>query len=127
MIKGLSILLLVAAAGTASAFLPDDASAREPQIRAYRQRVRDTYQQRLEERQAESVRAYERTYENVFTPPWKQNRADSRSEGVVDGGAAAVESKPEKRNHRFLVPIMLLIFIGSAAGWVRFATQKNDR
>jgi hypothetical protein len=118
-----TVLLL---AGSAGAILPPDASAREPQIRAYRQQVRDKYEERMVERRAEAVRAYEKTRADIFTPPWMRNgaQAELQSAGAVAGEAQ--NAKAAKRNHRFLISVVLLILIAGGAGWVRYATRRID-
>ena len=123
-IISVTFLILV---GSARAILPPDAKAREPQLRAYYRKVRDNYETRLEKRQAESVRAYERTRTAVFTPPWMRGTVQSgngKTAGETEVSSGNVNQN--KRNHRLLVSIMLLICIGAAAGWVRFATKTSD-
>lgn len=118
-----SIVLL---AGAARAILPPDASAREPQIRAQRQKMRDQYQERLVERQAEAVRAYERTRADIFTPPWLRKGDSAAAPDGTGSVSSAVSEKAAERNHRFLVSIVLLILIGGGAVWVRRATKEID-
>jgi hypothetical protein len=120
----LSVLVLLAR--SAGAFLPPDASAREPQIRAYRQRVRRQYEQRQIERQAQAIRAYEKTQADVFTPPWMRGG----TQAAVSLETATVSPETKKaggRKNRFLVSFVLLILLGAGAGWVRYATREVDK
>lgn len=110
----------------AAAFLPPDASAREPQIRAYRQQVRDNYERRQKERRQQAVEAYRQTQAAVFTPPWMRGTVQT---GVIRASGSAQELAAEEsaqRKNRLLVSIMLLVLIGSAALWVRHATRRMD-
>jgi hypothetical protein len=119
------MLLVAGAAGSACAFLPPDASAREPQIRAYRQEVRAKYEERLVARQAEAVRAYQRTQVDIFTPPWMRTQTQM-SATPGEGAVPVVPPKTHERKHRFLVSFVLLIFIGAGVGWARYATRDVD-
>lgn len=128
MMRYLFILFsLVILAGTAGAILPPDASAREPQIRAQRVRLREQYEKRLVDRQAVAVRAYEQTRSDIFIPPWMRTGArtdvPASAVAVADGKTA----KAAKRNYRFLISAVLLILTGILAGWVRYATRDTDR
>lgn len=122
----ITLCFIVFLAGAARAILPPDASAREPQIRAQRQKIRDQYQERLVERQAEAVRAYERTRADIFTPPWLRGADTAGAPAGTGSVSSAVSEKAAKRNHRFLVSIVLLILIGGGAVWVRRATKEID-
>lgn len=121
----LFMLLWLSLAGTTPAFLPPDASAREPQIRAYRQKVREKYEERMVERRAEAVRAYQRTQADVFTPPWMRGEAQAVLTSGSEGNSTASD-KTGKRNHRFLISVVLLISLGAVAGWIRHATREID-
>lgn len=118
------ILIIAALAGSARAILPPDAKAREPQLRAYRQRLTDNYEKRQIERQEAAVRAHEQTLADIFIPPWMRNGAQAALE--TDSTGTAVYMHAPKRNHRFLVSIVLLILIGVAAGLVRYITRELD-
>lgn len=128
MMRRISICIVYVAvlAGSVNAMTSEGDSAREPQIRAYRQRVRDNYEKRLVERQNDAVRAYEDTRASIFTPPWMRGTAHT---GLLSGTEIAdvlAAEQAEKRNHRLLVSIMLLVLIGAAAGWARHATREID-
>lgn len=123
--RAVILFSLVVLAGSAQAMLSPDASAREPQIRAYRQKVREKFEQRQVERQAEAVRAYERTRADIFTPPWMRGKEQSALQPGA-GSSSSGQDKAVKRNHRFLVSAVLLILIGAVAGWVRYATREVD-
>lgn len=124
--KVILILAVAALAGTARAILPPDASAREPQIRAYRQQVRNNYEKRLVERQELAVRAYEQTRADIFTPPWVRAGMHAALLTGVDGSLLAEMERTEKRNNRLFASIVLLILIAGAAGWVRYATKEIE-
>lgn len=113
-------------AGAAQAILPPDASAREPQIRAYRQQVRAKYEERLVERQELAGRAYEQTRADIFTPPWARAGVQATLLSGVDTTLTEAAEKVHKRNNRLLVSIVLLILISSAVGWVRYATREQN-
>lgn len=117
------VLMLAASAG---AILPPDAKYREPQLRAYRQQVSDNYEKKQVARQVEAVRAHEKIRADILTPPWLRGGIQA---GLESGGAdsrAAQIAKASKRNHRFLVSVVLLISIGVAAGWVWYKTREID-
>ena len=120
------VVSLLMLSGSAWAFLPPDASAREPQIRAYRQKVREKYEERQIERQAQAIRAYEQTRADVFTPPWMRGQSQA-SVGELGGTLTSVSEQEKKRNHRFWVSIVLLIALGAVAGWIRYATRDTDQ
>ncbi len=122
----LMLLFCILVAGTASAFLPPDASAREPQIRAYRQQVREKYEERKAAQYEHAVQAYEQTRADVFTPPWLRGKAQEAERLGVDPAAAERAENAQKRKHRILTTIMFLILIGSGVGWVRYATKKQN-
>lgn len=120
------LITLLMLAGSTHAFLPPDASAREPQIRAYRQKVREKYEERQIERQAQAVRAYEQTQADIFTPPWM--RGQSQASVTQGNGSSGITSEQEKkRNYRFLISVVLLIALGAVAGWIRHATREIDQ
>lgn len=124
--RAVIFLSFVLLAGSARAFLPPDASAREPQIRAYRQRVRQQYEKRQIERQAQAIRAYEKTQADVFTPPWM--RGEARTSVSLETGTVSSETKKAGgRKNRFLVSFVLLILLGAGAGWARYATRDVDK
>lgn len=120
-------LLFVLLAGSAGAFLPPDASAREPQIRAYRQRVRQKYEQRQIERQAQAMRAYEKTQADVFTPPWMRDGAQTATSLGAGASSSSGTEKARGRKNRFLVSFVLLILLGAGTGWARYATREVDK
>lgn len=119
------LFTLILLAGSAQAILPPDAKAREPQLRVYRQQMNDNYEKRLVERQAAAVRAYDQTRADIFTPPWLRGQAQTALPSG-DSKEMSGQKKTVKRNHRFLVSIMLLILIVAAAGWARYATRNTD-
>lgn len=119
-------LFVTMLAGVARAVVPPDAVARAPQIRARSYYARQAYEQRLGERQALAVRAYEQTRADIFTPPWMRAGIQAAVLTGVDPATVAEVERVQKRNHRILASIMLLILIGAAAGWVRYATREVD-
>jgi hypothetical protein len=121
------LFALLALSGSAGAMLSSDSSAREPQIRAYRQQVRDTYEKRQIERQSQAVRAYEQTRADIFTPPWLRGGVQASLQSGTEGAPAAPAGNAPKRKHRFLASIVLLILIGAVTGWVRYTTREMDK
>lgn len=107
------------------AVLPPDAKAREPDIRAYRQQLNLRYEERQVERQAAAVRAYEQTRLDIMTPPWMRTGVHPAAPAAEDPSVAET-AEARKRNHRFLISIVLLILIGGGAVWVRRATREVD-
>lgn len=121
---GLLFAFLIA--GTAPAILPPDAAAREPEIRARRIRLQKEYDKRQVERQEMSIRAYEQTRADIFTPPWKRTQASS---GVIQRSSGTPDIQPqavEKKSHRVLVSFLLITLLVVIAGWVRYATKEID-
>jgi len=118
------MLFIVTLTGISPAMLPPDAKAREPQIRARLQQVRNDYEEHQVERQMEAARAREKTQADIFTPPWL--RGENGVQSGTDFAAVAAADKARKRNHRIFVSIVLLILISSVAGWVRYATREHD-
>lgn len=116
-------LLVVLAGGVSRAMLPPDAKAREPQLRTYYHKVRSDYEDRQVERKAEIAAANERTRVEIFTPPWMRGQAQTVSRAEGDTGASG-QGKTGKRNHRFLVSVVLLILLGAVAGWIRYTTRE---
>ena len=114
-------------AGPAGAFLPPDASEREPEIRAHTMKVRKNYEKKLVERRAYAVKAYEKTEAAIYIPPWDRayvlEGKPRESADVVS--ERKIASKKETKN-RVLVSIVLLIIIGSAVGWVKYATREVE-
>jgi len=108
------------------AFLPPDAAAREPQIRAYRVRRQQEYEQHMEARRVETARAYEQARVDIFTPPWERAFRQTALEAGVNPVAAEGERRKTKRNNRLFVSVVFLILIGAAAGWVRYATREIE-
>lgn len=123
--RAVILFTLILLAGSAKAILPPDIKAREPQFRARYQGIRDQYEVRQIERQAEAVRAYEQTKVDIVTPPWMRGKESSALQ-PGSGSSSSGQEKAAKRNHRFLVPVVLLILIGAVAGWVRYATREVD-
>lgn len=119
------LFTLILLAGSAQAILPPDAKAREPQLRVYRQQMNDNYEKRLVERQAAAVQAYDQTRADIFTPPWLRGQSQTALPSG-DSPESSGQTKPGKRNHRFLVSIMLLILIIAVTGWVRYVTRNVD-
>lgn len=123
----LLLILIAAAAGSAWAILPPDASLREPEIRAHRQKVRENYEKRLKERQKRAIDAHERATKALNVPPWELDR-------VLDGKRkpdiqAAVEERileGSSTKRRLLVSIVLFILLGAAVLWVKHATRSID-
>ena len=120
-------LLLLSAAGWAFAFLPPDASAREPEIRAYRRKLRENYEKRMEVRRQRTTIEYEKATAAIGVPPWELDRV-LNGESREEIQAAAQQRLVEKKNvkNRILVSIVLLILIGSAVLWVRNATADRE-
>lgn len=106
------------------AVLPPDAGSRPQQIRSEYALRAKKYNQRQDERQAEAVRAYQRAQADLLTPPWMRGQAQS---AMTPGGASVPGTeKAAKRNHRFLISVVLLILLGGVAGWIRHATREVD-
>lgn len=120
------VILSFLIAGTAPAILPPDAATREPEIRAERIRLQKSYEKRQVERQAESVRAYEKTRADIFTPPWKRTQTSSGSIKKTSGTSEIQTQVTKKKSHRLLVSFMLIILLVAIAGWVRYATREID-
>ena len=121
----ISAFFVLASAGVASAMRSSDAKAREPQIRAYYQQIRDNYETKQVERKAEVAQANEKTRVEIFTPPWLRGDQNGIQSGA-DSATAAAADKAHKRNHRIFISIVLLILTSSVAGWVRYATRETD-
>lgn len=120
-------LILLLAAGAAQAFLPPDAKAREPEIRAYRQQIRKQYEERIEERRAEAAKEYVRVKEMINLPPWERDKVITRSGEVLRRPAPVAESFSEKTGaNRVFVSIILLLIIGSIVAWIKRATREVD-
>ena len=121
-----TLFALVLLAGSVQAIRPPDAKAREPQIRAHLQELRTNYEKKQVERQAEAVRAYDRTRADIFTPPWMRTETQAAGLSGADQTGVANAGKTQKRNHRFLVSVVLLILIGAGVGWARYKTREID-
>ena len=121
------IVCVFALAGAARAILPPDAVARAPQIKAERYYARQRYEKHLEERQAEAVQAYEVTRADIFTPPWMRTGMQAAMIPGIDAKMVAEVEASQKRNHRIMISIMLLILIGAAAGLVKYVTRDLDK
>lgn len=120
-------LIVFSAAGGALAFLPPDASVREPEIRAHRVKVRKEYEKRIEKRQQEVMREYARATASLGVPPWELDRV-LNGESEEDVQAAVQEQLVSEKTvkKRILVSIVLLIIIGCAVGWVKHTTREID-
>lgn len=128
--RSILILMLFGAAlpaGNVFAVLPPDAVARAPQIRADYVRSARAFQQQQELRQSNSVAQYKKTEAAIYTPPWLRAGTPDAMQARAERLAAAEAEKAQKRNHRLLASILLLILIGAAAGWVRHATREIDK
>lgn len=126
-LRRLILFATLLAAGQAAAILPPDASAREPQIRAYRQRLRDDYNKRQLERQAEAVRAYEKTRAEIFTPPWMRTTTGAAMTAAEPLQDQAENLAEEKSARHLLLSVVLLLAIAVVTLWVRYATREVDR
>lgn len=123
----LSWIVSLLAAGAAMAFLPSDASEREPEIRAYREKVRADYEKRIEERQAVATKEYERATKAIGVPPWELDRVvDGDNSRQVQQMAVLQEQSSNAVKKQILVSIVLLILIGSGVAWVRKATRTDE-
>lgn len=120
------IFLLMTIAGVAFAILPPDATAREPQIRAYRQQVRKKAEERMEARRVEARRAYDQVSVDVVTPPWMRTKTKAHTVSATDTQAFVEEVSIQKEKRHILAPIVLMALIVAAAGWVRYATREID-
>ncbi len=110
----------------AQAILPPDAKAREPQLRAYRKQLNEKYEKRLIERKEEAVCAYQKTEASIYIPPWQ--RAEAANSVLSAARSSAVATvKTQKRNHRLLMSVVLLILIGTGAGWAWYMTREIDK
>lgn len=119
------MLLFITVAGSAHAILPPDASAREPQIRAYRQRVRDEYEKRTAERKKAAARAYEQTKAEVFTPPWMRKSRQAAAGAGAAVQAAAQSVAADQAVPRLFVSLILLLLIGGLTLGVWFITREK--
>ena len=113
-------------AGRAFAVLPPDAAFRAPQIRAEYMRSARAYEERQQQRQREAIEQYRKTEADIFTPPWKRTGVQVDLLSGVDSSAVAATGKTQKRNHRLLTSIVLLILISAAGAWARHATREVD-
>jgi hypothetical protein len=123
---GLFVIFLLILAGSAGAILPPDAKYREPQLRVYRQQVSDNYEKKQVARQSEAFRAHEKTRADILTPPWMRGGVRAGLESGEAVSRSTQVAKASKRNHRFLVSVVLLISLGIAAGWVWYKTREID-
>ena len=118
--------ILFSAAG-ALAFLPPDASEREPEIRAHRIQVQKEYEKRIEERRELIAREYEKATAAIGIPPWEMDRVlNGKSEKDVQAEIEQVQTVKKKVRKQFLVSIVLLIIIGSGVGWVKHKTHEVE-
>ena len=118
--------ILFSAAG-ALAFLPPDASMREPQIRAHRIQVRKEYEERMEARRELVTRQYEKAMASIGVPPWELDRVlNGKSEEDIQAEVEQVRTVKKKVRKQFLVSIVLLIIIGSGVGWVKHKTHEVE-
>ncbi len=119
------LLFIATLAGGARAMLPPDAKAREPQLRAYYQRVRDNYEVKQAELQVEQARAREQAAVDIRTPPWMRGE-----QAALQSGAEAVTQAAADRTHervrRVLISIIFLSLIVGGAGWVWYKTREID-
>jgi hypothetical protein len=118
------MLFIATLAGGAQAFLPPDAKARAPQLRAYYQQVRDNYEIKQAELQVERARAREQAEVDIRTPPWMRGEqaVQTRAEAV----AAVAADKTHKIIRRILISIIFLSLIVGGAGWVWYKTREID-
>lgn len=123
------ILFLVTSAWSAWAFLPPDASAREPEIRAHRIRVRQAYEKRMVQRHEFAVEQYKKTEALIRIPPWERDVAtkNKTAGGQVNSIKVSAEKSATKGKNRLFISIVLLILIGSAVGYAKYATREVDR
>jgi len=119
------LMFFMGLAGVAQAMLPPDAKAREPQLRAHYQKVREDNEEHQVERQEAIARANEKTLARIFTPPWMRDGAQTGVQSGNDSVAAEAENTRQK-TRRILISTLFLILIGAAAGWVRYATREID-
>ncbi|QHI70831.1 hypothetical protein [Tichowtungia aerotolerans] len=120
-------LLIFSAAGAAMAFLPPDASAREPEIRAYRRKVRENYEKRIEERQKRAAVAYKKATAAIGVPPWELDRVlNGESSEEIQAAVEERISAEKSVKKKILVSIVLFILIGSAVVWVTHATRDGE-
>lgn len=119
----LSAVLL---AGTAAAILPPDARFRTSQIQGEYMRRNQTYQETQKQQAALAVERYKTAEAAVSTPPWMRAGANDAGLSAADQAGAVNAAKAQKRNHRFLVSVVLLILIGAGVGWARYTTREID-
>lgn len=120
-------LFAVLLAGTAAAILPPDARFRTSQIQGEYMRQNQKYLETQKQQAVVAVEQYKKAEAAISTPPWQ--RIDSQTAGLsgADQAGAANAAKAQKRNHRFLVSVVLLILIGAGVGWARYKTREIDQ
>ena len=123
------ILILASATWSARAILPPDAEFREPEIRAQKIRFRQEYEKRLEARRDFAIQKYKETEALIQIPPWDRGKAltGETSDARADGRKALSEKSATKGKNRLLISIVLLILIGSAVGYAKYATREIER
>jgi hypothetical protein len=121
------LVLFLVLAGSAQAILPPDASVREPEIRAHRQRVEEAYQKRIQKRRDQATEAYEKATAAIGVPPWELSRVLSGKSDQKIQAQGRLQMKEENPKSRILVSIVLLILIGSAVGWVKYKTRDAEQ
>lgn len=120
------MLLIATLTGAAQAFLPPDAKAREPQLRAKYQQVRDDYDVKQAERRVDAALARERVQADVFTPPWLRGEQAVLQSGA-EAAARAAADRARARMFHILISIVFLSLIVGGAGWVWYKTREMDR
>lgn len=123
------ILFFVTAVWCAQAILPPDAEFREPEIRAQKIRFRQEYEKRLEARRDFSISEDARVRAAMKVPPWDRDSAakNKTEDGQVNAIKISAEKSVTNGKNRLLVSIVLLILIGSAVGYAKYATREVDR
>lgn len=119
------MLFIATLAGGAQAFLPPDAKARAPQLRAYYQQVRDNYEIKQAELQVERARAREQAEVDIFTPPWMRGEQAALQFGA-EAAAKAAADRTKKIIRHILISIIFLSLIVGGAGWVWYKTRQTD-
>jgi hypothetical protein len=131
--KSLFLLILLGAGlldASASNEVPLEVQYRNSARRANYARMDRAYQERLRQRQAAAVEQNEKVVALINTPPWMRAKAQgavSAGENLPATAAGIAPEKMQKRNHRFLVSFMLLILIGTGAGWAWYKTREIDK
>ena len=121
------MLFIATLTGAAQAFLPPDAKARVPQLRAQYQKVRDDYDVKQAEQRVEAALARERVQADIFTAPWLRGEQAGLQSGAEAAAAKAAADRARARIRHILTSILFLFLIVGGAGWVWYKTREIDQ